>query len=91
MMMKRPDILTRAWLHLLLLSALSTVVAAAMSAGYDAKIAGGIVLLLALLKARVILSRYLGLADAPTWRRGFNLSLSLFMLCALGLYLIPAL
>jgi len=89
--MKRPDTLTRAWLYLLVLSALGTVAAAAISGGYDARIAGVIVLLLALMKARIILSRYLGLASAPSWRRGFNLSLSFFMLAALGLYLIPAL
>ncbi|MFX0542103.1 cytochrome C oxidase subunit IV family protein [Roseovarius sp. S4756] len=89
--MKRPDILTRAWLTLLILSGVSTVAAAAITAGYDARIAGGIVLFLALMKARVILSRYLGLSEAPSWRRGFNLSLTLFMLGALGLYLIPSL
>ncbi|MFX0546837.1 cytochrome C oxidase subunit IV family protein [Roseovarius sp. S1116L3] len=89
--MQRPDPLVRAWLTLLFLSAVSTVAAAAITAGYDARIAGGIVLLLALMKARVILSRYLGLAEAPSWRRGFNLSLTLFMLGALGLYLIPSL
>ncbi|WP_244512618.1 cytochrome C oxidase subunit IV family protein [Roseovarius nanhaiticus] len=88
--MTRPDILTRAWLTLIVLSGVSTLAAAAITAGYDARIAGAIVLFLALMKARLILSRYLGLADAPSWRRGFNLSLTLFMLGALGLYLIPS-
>ena len=49
----------------------------------------GIILTLAWLKARVILGRYLGLAAAPFWRRGFNLSLALFCLLLLGLYLVP--
>ncbi len=50
-------------------------------------VAGVLILLLALFKARIILSRYLGLSQVPTWRRGFNLSLSLFCLMLLGLYL----
>lgn len=85
------DRLTRAWLALIVLSGFSALAAAAIGRGYDARIAGGIVLLLALLKARIILSRYLGLADAPSWRRGFNSVLALYMLVALGLYLIPTL
>ncbi len=91
MSMMRSDPLTRAWLALIALSGLSALAAAAIGRGYDARIAGGIVLLLALIKARVILSRYLGLADAPSWRRGFNAVLALFMLVALGLYLAPLL
>ena len=58
-----------------------------MDAGIDRRIMGGVVLMLALLKARVILSRYLGLWRAPSWRRGFNLSLTAFCLTLLGLYL----
>ncbi|WP_243405111.1 cytochrome C oxidase subunit IV family protein [Pelagivirga sediminicola] len=82
--------LTRAWLALLGLSVLSTVAAAAISAGFDARVAGVIVMALALMKARLILSQYLGLADAPSWRRGFNAALIVFVLIALGLYLIPS-
>jgi hypothetical protein len=37
------------------------------------------VLALAGLKARVILSRYLGLGSAPGWLRGFDLGLGLFL------------
>ena len=50
---------------------------------------GAIVLLLAWLKARVILSRYLGLCAAPFWARGFGLALGVFCTVLLGLYLIP--
>lgn len=85
------DTLARAWLALIGLSGLSVLVAKAIGAGYDVRITGAIVLLLALMKARIILSRYLGLADAPSWRRGFNLVLTLFMLVVLGLYLLPSL
>lgn len=91
MSMKRSDPLTRAWLALIALSGFSALAAAAISNGYDARVAGSIVLLLALIKARIILSYYLGLATAPSWRRGFNLVLAVFMLVALGLYLAPLL
>lgn len=49
-------------------------------------IAGTGVLVLAWLKARVILLRYLGLAEAPSWQRGFDISLGLFLLILLALY-----
>jgi hypothetical protein len=39
----------------------------------------------------VILARYLGLAAAPFWRRGFEVALALFCLLLLGLYLAPGL
>lgn len=82
-----PDILSRAWLMLMVLSGGSAVVAALVGSGLDRRLAGTLIILLALFKARIILSRYLGLSQAPTWRRGFNLSLSLFCLMLLGLYL----
>lgn len=82
-----PDILSRAWLMLMALSGGSAVVAELVGSGLDRRLAGAMIILLALLKARIILSRYLGLSQAPTWRRGFNLSLSLFCLMLLGLYL----
>lgn len=78
-------ILLRAWVILISLSlgsALVTVLA------LDRRIGGTLVLLLALLKARVILSRYLGLDAAPRWRRGFNLTLGLFCAVLLGLFLV---
>ena len=40
---------------------------------------------------RLILTRYLGLANAPFWRRGFDVTLGLFVLLLLALYLVPAL
>ena len=85
----KPDTLTIAWIVLIVLSALSAVTAALVNSGFDKRVTGAVVLFLALMKARIILSRYLGLADAPSWRRGFNLSLSIYCLVLLGLYLIP--
>lgn len=83
--------LTRAWIALMLLSFGSTVLAAFTDYGLSVSATGGLILLLALLKARVILSRYLGLWQAPSWNRGFNWVLSLFCLALFGLYLIPSL
>ena len=85
------DPLLRAWLWLIGLSFGSTLVSLWPWPPALAALAGGLVLGLAWLKARVILSRYLGLCEAPAWRRGFGISLGLFCLLLLGLYLAPAL
>ncbi len=84
------DPLSRAWLALIALSAGSTAVAALVAMDLHRAAAGAAILLLAWLKSRVILSRYLGLAQAPGWRRGFNLVQGLFCLLLLTLFLIPA-
>ncbi|WP_299848913.1 nitric oxide reductase F protein [uncultured Roseovarius sp.] len=47
------------------------------------------VFVLAWLKARIILAQYLGLAAAPFWRRGFEISLACFCTLLLALYLVP--
>ncbi|MEP2531551.1 cytochrome C oxidase subunit IV family protein [Shimia sp.] len=76
-------ILTRAWIILVALS----LIAAAVSLGLPTRLAAPAILLLALLKARIILSDYLDLKSAPPWQRGFTLTLTLFCLTLLGLYL----
>jgi len=85
----KPDMLTRAWIVLVALSGGSAAVSWLAGAGLDRRVIGAAILALALFKARLILSAYLGLARAPAWRRGFNLALSGFCLLALALYLIP--
>lgn len=82
------DPLFRAWFWLVLLSAASTAVALNLTE-IQVTFAGTIILTLAWLKARMILSRYLGLAAVPAIARGFGLVLALYMLVALALYLIP--
>lgn len=81
----------RAWLWLLALAAASTALALAIDAGAitgaAARAASAAILTLAWLKARVILSDYLGLRAAPSIRRGFDLVLALFMALLLALYL----
>ena len=52
-----PDILSRAWLMLMVLSGGSAVVAALVGSGLDRRLAGTLIILLALFKARIILSR----------------------------------
>lgn len=82
-------ILTKAWMALIGLSAVSTLIALLLPRldAQGMKAASAVILVIAWLKARVILSRYLGLVAVPSIRRGFGLVLALFMLAALGLYL----
>ncbi|WP_299470881.1 hypothetical protein [uncultured Roseibium sp.] len=80
---------TRAWLCLLLLSGASVLVAAGAAGTLGAAATGILVLIFAWMKARVVLSRYLGLWQAPVWLTGFNWALGLFCLLLLGLFLIP--
>ncbi len=82
--------LTRAWCVLILLSAASTAIAALVSLDAAPTVMGVAILFLAWIKARVILSRYLGLWQAPSWRTGFNWVLGVYCLLLLGLYLVPA-
>lgn len=52
-------------------------------------LAGVAVMVLAWQKARIILARYLGLHQAPRWRRGFDVGLTGLCVLMLGLYLSP--
>ena len=81
---------TRAWLTLLVLSAATTGLAVSQFAlsGWMIDVCSAALLMLAWLKARVILSRYLGLATAPAWLRGANLVLALYAALLLSLTLI---
>lgn len=83
------DRLTRAWLALLLFSAVSTVVALALPTldPVWVRVAGILILVLAWLKARVILARYLDLDRVPRIGRGFGLVLGLVMAAAAALFL----
>jgi len=85
------DPLTRAWIALVFLG-LATTAIAALGPEAGARIwLGALILAIAFLKMRLILTRYLGLADAPFWCRGFDVTLGLFVLLLLVLYLVPAL
>lgn len=80
---------TRAWLALIGLSLATVLATVGMPAGIGRPIFGGVVLLLAWAKARIILSRYLGLSQAPGWLSGFSWVLGLFCLLLLCLYVAP--
>ena len=81
--------LLRAWITLIALSGASAVVAVLVSHGMFELAAGAVILALALAKSRIILSRYLGLWQAPSWRAGFNTVLTIYCLILLVLFLIP--
>jgi len=81
--------LFRAWGALVGLSLLSTLAALWPFSGDLRAPSGVAILLFAVVKARIILSQYLGLAQAPFWRHGFNGALTLYGLVLLGLYRAP--
>lgn len=83
------EALIKAWVMLIAFSAASTLLSIWTIPDIWKPAAGAAILTLAWLKARVILLRYLGLAQAPFWARGFGISLALFCLLLLGLYLVP--
>lgn len=83
----RPE--TRAWLTLLALSASTAALAVAQPrlAAWAVPAASAALLLLAWVKARVILKHYLGLSAAPAWLRGFTVVLAIYCAVLLGLAL----
>lgn len=86
------DPLLRAWAWLMALSLGSTLIAVQVGSGQLQGLmlsaSGAAILALAWLKARIILARYLGLAQAPFWHRGFATVMALYCAGLLALYLI---
>ncbi|MBK8629152.1 MAG: cytochrome C oxidase subunit IV family protein [Sphingomonadales bacterium] len=76
------DSLFRAWLALVALSG-----ASALLSRHGARWVGVAVLLLGLVKARIILVRYLGLGQTPGWMRGFDGGLVVLTALLIGLFL----
>jgi len=81
------DPLWRAWAALAVLSLLSTALTQLQDDAWLRAAAGTAILVLGYVKARLILGRYLGLAAAPYWYRGFTLVIALYMAGLLALYL----
>lgn len=87
----------RGWIWLLVLSLASTLAAQwveagtagaqAPTAGRAAPVIGALILALAWLKMRLILTRYLGLAAGSFWGRGFGMVIAGYMTGLLALYL----
>ncbi|CUH47615.1 hypothetical protein RUA4292_01786 [Ruegeria atlantica] len=78
-----PNSLPRAWLTLL---ALSLVSALLTMLPVLPELLGAGILILALIKARVILALYLDLAKSQVWLRGFTAVLTGFVLVIFSLY-----
>lgn len=78
---------TRAWIIVVGLSALSTLVAAS---GMDDRWLALAVLPVAGIKGHVIVNHYLHLAQAPEIARGFSLVLTLFLTLLIGLAILPS-
>lgn len=85
----RPDSITRAWLQLLFLSIVSVFLVSGPALLPGPVVTGALVLVAAWLKARVVLSQYLGLCQAPRWQSGFNWFLGAHCLLLLALYIAP--
>ncbi len=79
--------LTRSWGILIGLSLASTALAALVSLGHGGQVALAAILLLAWIKAHLILKTYLGLGRIPNVLRGFDIVLALTMIAMLGLAL----
>ncbi len=77
------------WIWLAGLSLITTLLARFAPPG--ALWSGPAFLFLSGWKARHLLNGYLGLSASRYWSRVFNLAVDLFLLAALGLYLLPAL
>ncbi|MEC9472622.1 MAG: cytochrome C oxidase subunit IV family protein [Pseudomonadota bacterium] len=82
---------TLGWIALLGLSAATVLVTTGGTGHFSPALFGGLLLLLAFIKARIILSRYLGLWQAPAWLSGFSWVIGFFCLLLLVLYVAPGL
>ncbi|GAB2187854.1 hypothetical protein [Roseibium sp. LAB1] len=78
-----------AWIALLGLSAATVLVTTGGTGHFSPGLFGGLLLLLAFIKARIILSRYLGLWQAPVWLSGFSWVIGFYCLLLLALYVAP--
>lgn len=78
--------LIEAWVALAALSLGTVLLAATDVSGRGATFAAAGVLVLAGLKARVILIRYLGLAGSRFWTRAFDLAIGLFLVLSFALH-----
>lgn len=78
--------LIEAWAALIILSFGTVVLATAGVSGTDVTFVAAAVLMLAALKARVILTRYLALASSRFWTRVFDLAIGFFLLLCFVLH-----
>ena len=81
-------VLVLAWLGLVGLSGVAAALALAAGPGLARPVAGVAVMAVALLKARIILARYLGLDRAPGWLSGGMWGIGAWALVVLALALL---
>lgn len=77
-----------AWVLLVAMSAATTALTFVEISGRSRMVIAAGVLVLAGLKARIILSRYLQLHNSRFWTRAFDLAIGGFLLLSFGLYAI---
>lgn len=78
--------LIHAWLLLLVLSAATALLTLVDLNGTSGTMIGAVVLILAGIKARVILARYLRLDTSRFWTRVFDMALGFFLALAFAFY-----
>jgi len=78
--------LIQAWISLAALSLGTVLIASSEGDGKSGMALAAGVLVLAGLKARVILARYLGLGGSRFWMNAFGLAIGLFLALSFGLY-----
>lgn len=78
--------LVATWVILVGLCAGTTFLTVFKGTGFDRSWLALCILLLAGLKVRLILGRYLGLRASRFWTRGFDLATGLFLVVCFGLY-----
>jgi nitric oxide reductase NorF protein len=79
-------VLIKAWLTLVALSVGTVLLTMAGFSGQGRHLVAGGVLLLAGIKAHVILTRYLGLARSRFWTHVFDSAIGAFLLLSFALY-----
>jgi hypothetical protein len=84
-MMPAP-VLIKAWLALVVLSVGTVLLTMTGASGHGQYVAAGGVLLLAGMKAHVILTRYLGLAGSRFWTQAFDAVIGGFLVLSFALY-----
>ena len=80
--------LVRSWVLLVVLSFGTTLMTLPELSGHWSRAAAAVVLILAGLKARIILQRYLELAASRFWTNTFDFAIAGFLLLAFATYML---
>lgn len=80
--------LTQAWITLVVLSVVTTGLTLVSEHGTSRKLLIAVILAIAAVKARIILTRYLNLSQSPFWTRVFDIIGTVFFALLYGIYLV---